>query len=53
MTSPTIERPVPAGSREAAPTGTFWERNGAILFLWSIPLLAFVLVMLNVGGQGS
>ena len=53
MSSPTVERRVPTGSRDAASTGTFWERSGAVLFLWSIPLLAFVLVMLNVGGHGS
>jgi len=53
MSTPTIERRVPTGSREPDSAGTVWEESGALLFLWSIPVIAFVLVMLNVGVHGS
>ena len=51
MSSPTVERG-PTVSRGPSP-GTVWERLVAVLFLWSIPVVAFVLVMLSSGGHGS
>ena len=53
MSTPTFEHHRPTGSRVPASTDTLWERSVAMVLLRIIPVVAFVLAMLQAGGHTS